>query len=96
MYPVVGLIAIIDSVRDGHCTVSGYVQPQHQLLQIGAMILVLSISELFTRAPASVFSDKSYSRCVMMNLPAIEIEDFDGPECQSKENIFVAAVIKLL
>lgn len=81
MNPVVGLIAIIDLVRDGHCTVSGHVQPQYQLFQIGAMIFVLPIRKLFTRVPAPIFSDKRDSRSIMMNLPAIEIEDFDGPEC---------------
>ena len=94
--PVIGLIAVIDSVRDWYCAVSGDIQPQHQLLQIGAMILVLSIGELFTCVPTTVLADKSDSGRVMVDLSAIEIEDLDGSECQSEKDILVSTVIELL
>jgi hypothetical protein len=45
---IVGSIAAVDVVSDGHSAVGSHIETEDQLLQIGAMILVVAVYDLWT------------------------------------------------
>ena len=58
MNPVIGLISIVDLVRDRHRAVGGDGESQDQLLQVRAMVLVLSVGQSLWTLQSTYFPAK--------------------------------------
>ena len=82
---VIGTVATVNLMRQGHSAIGGDAEAKDELLQIGAVILVVTVSEPGFGKGAFILAEKSDRRRVVVDAACVQLKLLDGMKRQPKE-----------